>query len=659
MNWRTVVLSLFVLIGCHRTPELSHLHHLHRVDAGARTIGARPLLLHPGPVSAPKAVKGKTEPRTSEQVAVAACTKKDGTWGHCTRALKPPVTVPPPTAMELAAAASLPAAHAATAQSPIVPPSWTVLNWYVDGARTLSCTSDINSCTSATCGAAGSGIGPCQTLGEIQQVRWGGYIYAQDDVTVHLISPSPTSDPWFVTPIPGGAGSVTVTGSTYSFAAALPTAVNTILTAQQTWAPDGGNPYLTATDVWVNDSNSTTLASDSNDCLTATTPCLRNYELTRRRGGIAVSNTGQTLHEIGTNNGYSDPIQWTPCGIPQVANVVQGELEPVGSPCTITTVTNRVIGTTASAGTQATVTASCITAVGQFVTDTTQNSNAIVKSVVTTDAGSTWTLLQQLAPCVASNCTRAENNAWAPGDTITVYTFPALDVDIIGSGCGDGSGFFAFQHGTFANAVTSIVGTFPLITESEVDGDIVNLVSVAYPEFYNVAVFGGAVQIPNHQGAEYLIGIHHAAAFRGGMLTVDSDVEGASFDLGVDLENGAAVQGDFTDVYFGAGNALFAPGASQFNLDAQIWGPGVWDLQVGATVDLMTCGAAVARFLNGAPDAAQFSFNGLTEACTTTFATGVNTCGIPTTAVELDNPAGFAPGNIGAWLAGSAVTCPL
>jgi len=77
-------------------------------------------------------------------------------------------------------------------RTPIIPPSWTVPNWYVDpamsvlgaipdagadagvdGSGMLPCASDNNNCTSATCGSIGSNIGPCLTWHEIYDGRLG------------------------------------------------------------------------------------------------------------------------------------------------------------------------------------------------------------------------------------------------------------------------------------------------------------------------------------------------------------------------------------------------------------------------------------------------------------------------------------------------------
>lgn len=56
---------------------------------------------------------------------------------------------------------------------PPLNPNWSVAAWFVDPQNTTTCASDDNSCTSATCGAAGSGVGPCKTWGQINAIRWG------------------------------------------------------------------------------------------------------------------------------------------------------------------------------------------------------------------------------------------------------------------------------------------------------------------------------------------------------------------------------------------------------------------------------------------------------------------------------------------------------
>jgi hypothetical protein len=55
---------------------------------------------------------------------------------------------------------------------PIIPASWAISNWYIDPANTTTCANDTNNCQNATCGPAGSGVGPCRTWAEIV-ARWG------------------------------------------------------------------------------------------------------------------------------------------------------------------------------------------------------------------------------------------------------------------------------------------------------------------------------------------------------------------------------------------------------------------------------------------------------------------------------------------------------
>lgn len=61
----------------------------------------------------------------------------------------------------------------ATGVQPVLNPNWAVTAWFVDFQNSTGCASDTNSCTSATCGSAGSGIGPCATWHQINDIRWG------------------------------------------------------------------------------------------------------------------------------------------------------------------------------------------------------------------------------------------------------------------------------------------------------------------------------------------------------------------------------------------------------------------------------------------------------------------------------------------------------
>lgn len=118
------------------------------------------------------------DPRTPAQLAQAACTGPGGKWLCKT---------PPPKTMRAAVVGA-------------TPPSWSVPDWYVDGSKTLPCTSDANTGTSATCGAPG--VGPLKTVGQIV-ARYGttSPVIAQA-TTVHFLSDMESGDYWTIVAIP-------------------------------------------------------------------------------------------------------------------------------------------------------------------------------------------------------------------------------------------------------------------------------------------------------------------------------------------------------------------------------------------------------------------------------------------------------------------------
>jgi len=94
----------------------------------------------------------QSETRTPTQIAQAACTGPNGVW---------------------LCSAAKPLVLATAVSTPIIPPSWTIAQWYIDPANTTTCASNTNNGTSSTCGAPGSGIGPLSTYQELNAHRWG------------------------------------------------------------------------------------------------------------------------------------------------------------------------------------------------------------------------------------------------------------------------------------------------------------------------------------------------------------------------------------------------------------------------------------------------------------------------------------------------------
>lgn len=90
--------------------------------------------------------------------------------------------------------------HASSGPSPIIPASWTVPNWYIDPANSITCAGDNLTGTSATCvgGCVGStcpsGNGPLLTMAQLVN-RWGT-IAPTFIVPVTLWFLSDQSSPW-------------------------------------------------------------------------------------------------------------------------------------------------------------------------------------------------------------------------------------------------------------------------------------------------------------------------------------------------------------------------------------------------------------------------------------------------------------------------------
>jgi hypothetical protein len=142
------------------------------------------------PVRPPRALRSRlqstqsaptvADPRTPAQLAAAACS-----GGKCKG------TVAGKTML------------AASGSTPIIPPSWTVPNWYIDPANSATCASDTNSGTAATCtgGCTGStcpsGIGPLIHWGELAVHRWGTWApqIFQNTVITQLSDQTAFTDP--------------------------------------------------------------------------------------------------------------------------------------------------------------------------------------------------------------------------------------------------------------------------------------------------------------------------------------------------------------------------------------------------------------------------------------------------------------------------------
>src|ERR1019366_7751998 len=224
--------------------------------------------------------------------------------------------------------------------------------------------------------------------------------------------------------------------------------------------PPSDNPWFHVRNFWIDEQNISTLASDRNNCTSQSKPCLTTNQVFYRLGGLyptLPSGDDITFHEM---SAVTLPIDFHPCT--NAAITFEGVMTQVGSSCILSAVTNR--NTASTVGTQLTATASCITAPGQFVMNATHVSNTFSKA---TSGGGVWTLTQALQPCTVDTitCNRIEVNNWANGDTITVWTMPQLNIDWVGTSCGQGGAFVGFQHIAFNGPHATVDGPFAVIWE--------------------------------------------------------------------------------------------------------------------------------------------------------------------------------------------------
>jgi hypothetical protein len=146
---------VFLAAGCTPAPEPGPGPDAGTGGSLAPSNAASPVARHFSPPKpALPAPSPLPDPRTPAELSQAACRRSDGSWA----------------CKGIAPKAQL---AAASGQTPILPPSWTVPAWFIDGANSTTCAADTNNCTSGTCGAIGSGVGPCLTWNEIDVHRWG------------------------------------------------------------------------------------------------------------------------------------------------------------------------------------------------------------------------------------------------------------------------------------------------------------------------------------------------------------------------------------------------------------------------------------------------------------------------------------------------------
>lgn len=375
----------------------------------------------------------------------------------------------------------------------------------------------------------------------------------------------------------------------------------------------GTNPWTNQFVWWVDEANSSGVANDNNSCATQGAPCRTFREVSRRLGGPYTSllgvGTAYIFHLMSSNVGLNHQIIFSPFVGNATLVSFEGVLTQVGSTCTLSAVTLR--NTAANVGTQTQISATCPTAAGQMITNATHSSTAWVKSGTSPN----WVVTQPLTPCSTSLniCNRQEVNTWAIGDSISVWTLPAEEIEYVAvPNAGAGGGATGFTHVSIAGGGDIIKGAFPALWESRQQSSTNLEVDGVWPEFVNYYQPPGAGSLVAHatvSPSPNTVFKGLVPAFEGGILQINGDVEGYNFALGADLEADATVSGTFADVYLGPpnanGNGINLAPSQQNLVDSAggpigfFWGPGGLNLMPGAVLAYPVTHASTI-FLNGA-----------------------------------------------------------
>lgn len=232
------------------------------------------------------------------------------------------------------------------------------------------------------------------------------------------------------------------------------------------------NPW-TVPDWYIDPSNLTGLASDTNSCTSATTPCLTYNEVQAGRWGClggpnhcARLRQNTMFHWLSGHTNDSDPVPFQPSVENNSLVIHQGTIVQVAS---IT-----LSGTVAkNRGAQQLLNANlgASGAVGQLLINATHPSHAIVYKLV---SGTTFAISQPmnigtLPGALPQNLSRTEVDTWADGDTVTLNTIPFVNFSDLRPTIEDGG---ANGVGTNASVYLSQVGVYDPATKG--DGLIVS-----------------------------------------------------------------------------------------------------------------------------------------------------------------------------------------
>lgn len=444
-------------------------------------------------------------------------------------------------------------------------------------------------------------------------------------------------------------------------------------------------PSWTTAAWYIDPSNTTTCAADTNNCTSATCgatgigPCLSFGEIAQGRWGTYSPRLRQntTITFLSSQaSGDSDPLYLDPRLENQASLFVTGTQTSVGTG-TFTALTAKNRATPQ----QLTVTLSSGTGAAQYVqlVDTTNAGNSWLD---TNTSGNIWIVTQPLVSAVTTaigsgiryGTTAAEVDTFASGDSYTLNTLPFVKIVEISPtvsrwSAGNGGGVYVslMQIGDADNNNDPLnVGTPVLFGEvvfhcsptgrTNTSGWSNGATSFAYmQEFYNTVFVDGLWYMG--QGMDQPLAHGATALFLGGLVT-GNEMQLGYVDLEQDIYLQAAHSGLFATsgakvagVYQASGTTLsanYGAGSITISTDLQggnalIWGPGnvnigtpgIWMYPSGA-------GGAAAAFLN----TGTFTFAGTYTSCNIAYTAdgGSGSSNVTLSAANLDSNLGATIG---------------
>lgn len=397
---------------------------------------------------------------------------------------------------------------------------------------------------------------------------------------------------------------------------------------------------------YIDGQNITGAASDSNNCTSASTPCLTWNEINNQRWGCLGSPVGcpriaqNTTITFLSGNAASDVAYWLPAvekgAIPQISCPLSSAQQVCTGTITVTQPKVRTLG----ANHLLTATICAGAAANEFAVNITHPSAAWTESNV---SGNTWTFSQPYTrvepPFGGSD--PPEVDTWATGDTVTLYqpvevNLAAVKPLTVGYPTTGVGGLYVQNCNIVPTTTMLTLDPSTLVLESRISSGIeVNGNENAAPViFINDVAMSFVLGSPP-------VSAEAAPYWQAGILR-------SSFDqLSLSLLGGVVVDSDITvnnvqvdDVYIAAGRTVTVSGSSYGpthtgQVSNFIWGPGTFNLQPPANF-LFSQNTVASAML-----ASSFQINGHGTGCATTNAApAVTNCGIAITGAHMDAAAG-------------------